>query len=290
MKAWSAGGTRVFFQTAEQLVGSDTDSALDVYERSSGTTTLRVDGTGGRQRRLDALLQDVSDDGSRVVIGTAEGLVGSDTDGRIDLYERAGGTTTLLSTGPSGGNGNFDAFFSAASKDGGRVFFETGEQLSSDTDVFPDVYEREAGTTTRLSIGTGGGNGAQTAVFTGASEDGYRVWFASAEKLASTDTDAGTDIFEVRPTAAYPRPKGATPLKVALVSAYDPCTVAEPPPRAAHVRRRRPEPVVQPARAGVRHPHGRHARLERRAREVDRIRAPRNDRSAIRPLRRTRPT
>ena len=224
VKAWSAGGTRVFIQTAEQLVGSDTDNALDVYERSGGTTTLLSTGPGGGNGPVDALLQDVSDDGSRVVFGTAEGLVGSDTDGRIDLYERAGGTTTLLSTGPAGGNGNFDAFFSAASKDGGRVFFETAEQLSGDTDAFPDVYEREAGTTTRLSFGTSGGNGAQTAVFTGASEDGYRVWFASAEKLASTDTDAGTDIFEVRPTASYPRPKGATPMKVPLVVAYDQCT------------------------------------------------------------------
>src|SRR6185503_7735405 len=127
--------------------------------------------------------------------------------------------TTLLSTGPAGGNGSFDAFFSAASKDGGRVFFETSEQLSGDSDVYPDVYEREAGTTTRLSFGTSGGNGAQTAVFTGASEDGYRVWFATAEKLASTDTDVRTDIFEVRPTASYPRPKGATPMKVPLVVA-----------------------------------------------------------------------
>ena len=224
VKAWSAGGTRVFFQTAEQLVGSDTDSALDVYERASGSTSLLSTGPSGGNGPVDALLQDVSDDGSRVVIGTAEGLVGSDTDGRIDLYERAGGSTTLLSTGPAGGNGSFDAFFSAASKDGGRVFFETAEQLASDSDAFPDVYEREAGTTTRLSFGTGGGNGAQTAVFTGASDDGYRVWFASAEQLASTDTDAGTDIFEVRPTASYARPKGATPIKVPLVVAYDQCT------------------------------------------------------------------
>jgi hypothetical protein len=224
VKAWSAGATRVFFQTAEQLVGSDTDSALDVYERASGSTTLLSTGPGGGNGPVDALLQDVSDDGSRVVIGTAEGLVGSDTDGRIDLYERAGGSTTLLSTGPAGGNGSFDAFFSAASKDGGRVFFETAEQLSGDSDVYPDVYEREAGTTTRLTFGTSGGNGAQTAVFTGASDDGYRLWFATAEKLASTDTDVRTDIFEVRPTAAYPRPKGATPFRVSLVVAYDQCS------------------------------------------------------------------
>ena len=78
--------------------------------------------------------------------------------------------------------------------------------------------------TTRLSFGSSGGNGAQTAVFAGASDDGYRVWFASAEKLASTDTDIRTDIFEVLPTASYPRPKGATPFNAPLVVAYDQCS------------------------------------------------------------------
>jgi hypothetical protein len=173
---------------------------------------------------FDALFQDSNDTGSRVVFGTADSLAGGDSDGRIDLYERAGGTTTLLSTGPSGGNGPFDAFFSAASGDGARVFFETAEQLSADSDTYPDVYERQGTTTTRISSGRIGGNGAQTAVFTGAAEDGSRVWFASAEKLASTDTDAGTDIYEARTSASYVRPGAATKVKTSLVIAYEQCT------------------------------------------------------------------
>ena len=104
------------------------------------------------------------------------------------------------------------------------MFFETGEQLASDSDVFPDVYERTGGTTTKLSQGSPDANGAQAAFFVGSSEDGSRVWYASAEKLVSTDTDSGTDVFEIRQLATYPRPKGATPLKVALVPAFEPCT------------------------------------------------------------------
>ena len=53
-----------------------------------------------------------------------------DTDASFDLYERQGGTTTWLSTGPTGGNGAFDIFFAAASADGTRAFFETDEQLT----------------------------------------------------------------------------------------------------------------------------------------------------------------
>ena len=72
-----------------------------------------------------------SADGSRAFFDTDEQLVAGDTDAAFDLYERQGGTTTLLSTGPTGGNGAFDVFFAAASADGTRAFFETDEQLTA---------------------------------------------------------------------------------------------------------------------------------------------------------------
>ena len=60
----------------------------------------------------------------------------ADTDTFVDVYERAGGQTTLVSTGPTGGNGTFHAGFAGASADGTRVFFETEESLvSADTDT-----------------------------------------------------------------------------------------------------------------------------------------------------------
>ena len=58
----------------------------------------------------------------------------------------------------------------------------------------------------------------------------------------------------------YPRPKGATPMRVPLVPAYEECTNAQP-----YARRAARQPLMQPARAGVRPPHGRHAGRQRRA-------------------------
>src|SRR4051812_46726616 len=52
-----------------------------------------------------------SADGTRVFFVTGESLVSADTDVAQDLYERAGGQTTLVSTGPTGGNGVLNAFF-----------------------------------------------------------------------------------------------------------------------------------------------------------------------------------
>jgi hypothetical protein len=117
---------------------------------------------------------------------TNESLVSGDTDGRRDIYERAGGTTTLISIGPYGGNGGFDAGFSALppppsasaspiSEDGTRVAFITFEPLASgDTDTsWFDVYVASTGVTT-----------------------------------------------------GYPRPRGATPLFLPLVPVYEQCASA----------------------------------------------------------------
>ena len=85
---------------------------------------------------------------------TVESLVAADTDTQQDVYERSGGTTTLLSTGPTGGNGEPAASFGGSSADGSRVFFITDESLvAADTDTGQDVYERSGGTTTIHSIG-----------------------------------------------------------------------------------------------------------------------------------------
>jgi hypothetical protein len=200
--ATSDDADRVFFITDEQLLAGDTDSSLDIYERSAGTTTRVTagqingngpyDATGGS---AFALL--VAADGTRVFFETAEPLVAADTDFQFDIYERSGGVTSLVSTGPVGGNGPSDAFIAGTSADAGRVFFTTDEQLTADdTDASPDVYERSAGTTTRVSVGQINGNGNGSLSFVGAADDGGRVFFTTTEQLVSADTDSSKDIYE----------------------------------------------------------------------------------------------
>ena len=65
---------------------------------------------------------------------------------------------------------------------------------------------------------------------------------------------------------SYARPKGATPLYASLVPAYDAVHSAQPPARAAACLW-----LVQPAAAGLRPAHGRDARRERPAAELDRL-------------------
>ena len=62
----------------------------------------------------------------------------SDTDTRLDIYERYAATSTYIVTT---GNGPFDANYKAATPDGRSVYFETAEPIvAGDTDTKIDVY------------------------------------------------------------------------------------------------------------------------------------------------------
>jgi hypothetical protein len=237
----STNGTKVFFSTREALEpGTDTDTQYDVYQRSGGTTTTEISlGSPGGNGLASANFDGASADGSRVFFDSTESLASGDADTSTDIFERSGGTTTRVSTGALGGNGSFPVFFGGASSDGGRVFFETSEKLEpGDTDSSRDVYERFSGATTELSIGAGGGNGAVSANFDGNSLSGGRVFFDTAESLLTSDTDSSRDVYMQEISNGYVRPKGATPILVALVPAFQPCTL----PNSTHG-----SPLVSPS-------------------------------------------
>ena len=195
--AVSADGTRAFFETDEKLTAADTDAAFDVYERSGGATTLISTGSPGGNGPNDVTFHAISGDGSRVFFETDERLLAVDTDSETDVYERSAGTTSLVSTGPAGGNGPFFVAFGGVSSNGTRVVFETDEQLvAADTDAFYDVYERAGGTTTLVSTGPAGGNGNLDAGYRDISPDGVHIFFQTEEQLVTADTDAQTDVYE----------------------------------------------------------------------------------------------
>lgn len=210
----SADGSRAFFGTGEKLVAGDTDANCqggcgDVYERSGGTTALVSQGVAPRGNgETHASFVANSADGSRVFFVTTESLLAADDDdctsigvfpSCLDVYERAGGVTTLVSTGPNA-PGAFGSFFDAASADGDRVFFSTGEALAAgDTDGgSSDIYQRSGGATTLTSAGEGAlGNGSHFVQFKGISASGSHAFFETAEQLVAGDTDGGlTDVYQ----------------------------------------------------------------------------------------------
>lgn len=189
----SGDGSHVFFETNERLEGADTDNVSDLYEWSNGTVSLLSIGPAGGNGPANATYKANAANGSAVFFETSEKLTVADTDSAVDVYERAGGETTLVSSGTA----NLPASFDKASADGATVIFGTAESLSAeDGDEAVDVYSRSGGVTTLISTAPGTGNGAFNVGYAGASDDATHVFFETSEPLLPQDTDNRGDIYE----------------------------------------------------------------------------------------------
>ena len=131
--AASADATRVVFETTEALLPADTDITTDVYLNDGGTLTLLTPGTAD----VPAVFKGAAADATRIFFRTAEALVAADTDTGIDVYERAGGTVSLVAAGTA----NVTTFFGGTAEAGDVVFFLSDEALlPTDGDAARDLY------------------------------------------------------------------------------------------------------------------------------------------------------
>jgi hypothetical protein len=203
LRGAAASGGRAFFATAEQLSPADNDAAIDIYARGlpAGPTTLVSAGAPAcapcGNNGSAAIFAGSSADGSHVFIATSEALVPGDVDGANDIYLRHEGTTTLVSAGTEAQ----PASFAAASADGTRVFFTTGEDLvAADENEATDVYMWEGGAPQLLTSGTCCGSN-----FGAAAPDGSAIVFTTVEQLLPGDTDPVADVYEQAVAGGPPR-------------------------------------------------------------------------------------
>jgi hypothetical protein len=101
----SADTSKVFFTSVEQLTTVDTDSNGDIHMRDLGTSATALISnpgvscpTGGG---CPAIFNRASGDGAHVFFQTTERATEGDVDSELDVYERSGGQTRLVSTGNS---------------------------------------------------------------------------------------------------------------------------------------------------------------------------------------------
>ena len=223
--------THVYFMTSEQLVAEDLDTAPDLYEHSASGTALITTGPTAGVNPYTHTLRGVSPSGDKVLFDTGESLVAEDTDGRDDVYERSGGTTKLVSTGPLDSNNSAAqtcCSFAGSTPDASHVFFYASEPLTADDDDSSntDVYVRAGGVTKLVSTAPASSGGAQDAGFAGTSDDGSRVFIRTRGVLTPDDTDNAFDIYEMTPggpvltsTGPTDAPGSSTHTQVGVASA-----------------------------------------------------------------------
>jgi len=225
----SADGRYVAFSSfATDLVGSDTNGKFDIFvhdrdededgiydEAGPGeVSTVRVSvASGGGEANGDSNSPSISADGSYVAFDSdATDLVGSDTNGKFDIFvhDLQTGTTTRVSVASGGGEANGHSYSPSISGDGRYVAFysEADNLVVNDLNVSADVFvhDRDAdgnGTydevggvsTVRVSVASGGGeeDGDSSAPFISA--DGKYVAFESEANLVAADSGLFPDIF-----------------------------------------------------------------------------------------------
>jgi hypothetical protein len=152
-------------------------------------------------------------DGARTIWETRGSLTADDTDSLLDVYQRAGGATTLR-TGPSTpGATPRSAFAAGYSSDLSHLFFGTYESFApEDTDGHFDVYDASGGRFTLVS--TGPSDDGSDDVDYGrnpASADGTHFVWESPQRFTADDTDDPAAPFPVRDDL-YVRANGQTML------------------------------------------------------------------------------
>jgi Tol biopolymer transport system component len=203
----SADGRYVAFTSdSDSLHPQDNNGASDIYvkDRTNGALILAsVSGLG--QTDFGAWDGVISGNGRYVAFTTDTPLIATDENWDNDVYVRniAANTTAWVSRpkvgNPEGGTGespsiNFDGRVIAFSS-----FSTDLDNAASDTngaDVF--VRDLNAGVTTRVSVGPGGGLLPAQSFLPTISADGTRVAFTSLANASGTDTNGAVSDLYVR--------------------------------------------------------------------------------------------
>ncbi|MDO8847130.1 MAG: hypothetical protein Q7W51_01930 [Coriobacteriia bacterium] len=203
----SADGRYVaFYSDATNLVSGDTNSATDIFvrDRIAGTTTRASVATGGAQGFGSCSDPSISADGRYVAFySDSTNLVSGDTNGVTDVFVRdlIGGTTTRVSVATGGAQANGYSDEQSISASGRYVAFRSTATtlVSGDTNGNQDIFVRDvvAGTTTRVSVATGGAQatGGNSGWPSFSADESCIVFDSGATNLVPGDTNDTGDIF-----------------------------------------------------------------------------------------------
>jgi len=202
----SASGRFVAFESdADNLVPDDTNGTRDIFlhDRKTGATTrVSIDSTGGQAD--DASFEAcVSGNGRFVAFRSyASNLVEGDLNGKRDVFvhDRKRGTTTRVSVDSEGGEGNGSSRLPSLSRNGRMVAFhsDASNLVEGDLNGFSDVFvhDRKSGVTSRVSVGSAGGEGNAGSFLGRLSANGRSVAFESqASNLVEGDVAGFSDVF-----------------------------------------------------------------------------------------------
>ena len=195
-----------FSSEATNLVRGDTNFVDDVFVRdllTNATTRVSV-GNNGAQGNGNSTDPSISADGRYVAfVSDASNLVDGDTNCSSDVFvrDRQANTTTGVSIDSSGNQGQGRSYAPAISADGRYVAFvsDASNLVDDDTNGVSDVFvrDRQANTTTRVSLDSSGnqGNGRSVGRPSLSAHGQYVAFSSEASNFAPGDSNGVPDVF-----------------------------------------------------------------------------------------------
>jgi len=233
----SPDGARIYITTQASLTPDDADQELgdgstDGYELAGGRYTLLTTGpldepSAASFANNGGWVEWASNDGSYVYFVTSRRLTADDWDSSSDIYQRAGGQTRLVSTGPDEylPTTEFpnpfvpDSRFLGASPDGATAYFATAAHLTADDPgkspsegklLTFDIFSWHDGVTQRVTHTVSPEEVPGTPweafdpySFAGAGEGS--VYFVARSGQVPEDTDLNPDVYRARPDGSLER-------------------------------------------------------------------------------------
>ena len=202
--AINAAGNVIAFNTGSAtLTGTGTTRQIVVRDLAANTSTLVSKTSGGTAGNGGSTQPAISADGRWVAFASvATNLVPGDTNDTSDvfLHDRLSGTTTRVSVGPGGVQALDGSSFPAISGDGRYVAFDSSAAnlVPGDTNGRSDtfVYDRIAGTTSRVSVSRTLAQGNGASFFASLNFDGrYAAFSSEASNLVPGDSNDSSDVF-----------------------------------------------------------------------------------------------
>jgi Tol biopolymer transport system component len=232
----SGDGRYVAFQSeATGLVapgGSDGSFHIFVRDRQMLTTTQVSVNSLGAQGNDHSYSPSISEDGRYVAFESfATNLVAGVTNGKSHIFvrDRQTGINTLVSVDSSAIpiQGNDNSYSPSISGDGRYVAFmsDATNLVDNDTNPFLDVFvhDLQTGTTTRVSVASGGGQANNHSYSPSISGDGrYVSFYSEASNLVVNDLNNSADVFvhdrDADGNGTYDEPGGISTVRVSVVS------------------------------------------------------------------------
>lgn len=171
---------------------------------AEAATTQRVSvSSAGAEGDSHSYTSSISNNGRFIAFTSdASNLVAGDTNGALDIFahDRRTGTTKRVSVSSAGAEGNAHSIDLSISASGRFVAFasDASNLVAGDTNHWEDVfvYDRNRGTTERLSVSSAGAQGNSWSSSPSISGTGRFVAFtSSASNLVAGDGNSATDIF-----------------------------------------------------------------------------------------------